>query len=126
MSPLTWSDCSADNSDWQEPHQELAESRPVIEPPFKTEEVQGPRQTVYNVRRPGQRALVQQVRASRALPRELKVTASNACQLEGTISPTQGSRGVVQTLHADDLLSRFGYSGTAGDRNQHVMSGRVV
>lgn len=29
-------------------------------------------------------------------------------------------------FHADDLLRRFGYAGTAGDRNQHVMSGRVV
>ena len=29
-------------------------------------------------------------------------------------------------FHADDLVRRFGYSGTAGDRNQHVMSGRVV
>jgi len=28
-------------------------------------------------------------------------------------------------FHADDLVRRFAYSGTAGDRNQHVMSGRV-
>jgi hypothetical protein len=29
-------------------------------------------------------------------------------------------------LHANDLARRFGYSGTAGDRNQHMMTGRVV
>ncbi len=29
-------------------------------------------------------------------------------------------------FHADDLARRFAYSGTAGDRNEHVMSGRVV
>ena len=28
-------------------------------------------------------------------------------------------------FHADDLVRRFAYAGTAGDRNQHVMSGRV-
>jgi hypothetical protein len=28
-------------------------------------------------------------------------------------------------FHADDLTRRFAYSGTAGDRNQHMMSGRV-
>jgi len=28
-------------------------------------------------------------------------------------------------FHADDLARRFAYSGTAGDRNQHMMSGRV-
>jgi hypothetical protein len=27
---------------------------------------------------------------------------------------------------AADLLRRFGYMGTAGDRNQHVMTGRIV
>ncbi len=26
----------------------------------------------------------------------------------------------------DELLRRFGYAGTAGDRNQHAMTGRVV
>ena len=26
-------------------------------------------------------------------------------------------------FHADDLARRFAYSGTAGDRNQHIMSG---
>lgn len=29
-------------------------------------------------------------------------------------------------IHANDLARRFAYSGTAGDRNQHMMSGRVV
>ncbi|MHB8954536.1 MAG: hypothetical protein ACYC4U_16315 [Pirellulaceae bacterium] len=28
-------------------------------------------------------------------------------------------------FHANDLARRFAYSGTAGDRNQHMMSGRV-
>ena len=28
-------------------------------------------------------------------------------------------------FHADDLVRRFAYSGTAGDRNEHMMSGRV-
>jgi hypothetical protein len=28
-------------------------------------------------------------------------------------------------IHGNDLARRFGYAGTAGDRNQHVMSGRV-
>jgi len=28
-------------------------------------------------------------------------------------------------FHADDLARRFAYSGTAGDRNEHVMSGRI-
>jgi len=28
-------------------------------------------------------------------------------------------------FHADDLVRRFAYAGTAGERNQHVMSGRV-
>jgi len=29
-------------------------------------------------------------------------------------------------IHANDLARRFGYGGTAGDRNQHMMTGRVV
>ena len=29
-------------------------------------------------------------------------------------------------IHADDMARRFGYAGTAGDRNQHMMTGRVV
>ena len=28
-------------------------------------------------------------------------------------------------FHASDLVRRFAYSGTAGDRNEHMMSGRV-
>jgi len=28
-------------------------------------------------------------------------------------------------FHANDLIRRFAYAGTAGDRNRHVMSGRV-
>lgn len=31
----------------------------------------------------------------------------------------------LQRLHASDLCRRFRYAGTASDRNQHVMSGRV-
>jgi hypothetical protein len=31
-----------------------------------------------------------------------------------------------QRFHAKDLVRRFGYAGTAGDRNQHMMTGRVV
>ena len=30
-----------------------------------------------------------------------------------------------QRIHADGLVRRFAYAGTAGDRNQHMMSGRV-
>ena len=30
-----------------------------------------------------------------------------------------------QRIHKDDFARRFAYAGTAGDRNQHVMSGRV-
>ena len=29
-------------------------------------------------------------------------------------------------IHANDLARRFAYGGTAGDRNQHMMTGRVV
>lgn len=28
-------------------------------------------------------------------------------------------------FHANDLIRRFAYAGTAGDRNRHVMSGRI-
>jgi len=28
-------------------------------------------------------------------------------------------------FHAEDLARRFAYAGTAGDRNRHMMSGRV-
>jgi hypothetical protein len=31
-----------------------------------------------------------------------------------------------QRFHREDLARHFAYRGTAGDRNQHVMSGRVV
>ena len=31
-----------------------------------------------------------------------------------------------ERIHANDLSRRFRYAGTAGDRNRHVMSGRVV
>ena len=31
-----------------------------------------------------------------------------------------------QRIHANDLARRFAYAGTAGDRNQHMMTGRVV
>ncbi|MGI6414799.1 MAG: hypothetical protein ACOX1P_03955 [Thermoguttaceae bacterium] len=33
---------------------------------------------------------------------------------------------LFQQFHANDLVRRFGYAGTAGDRNQHMMTGRVV
>lgn len=29
-------------------------------------------------------------------------------------------------VHANDLVRRFGYGGTADDRNQHMMTGRIV
>ena len=44
--------------------------------------------------------------------------------IEAEDSPDQ-----LETLHryhANDLMRCFGYSGTAGDRNQHMMTGRVV
>ena len=28
-------------------------------------------------------------------------------------------------FHGSDLVRRFSYSGTAGDRNEHMMSGRI-
>ena len=31
----------------------------------------------------------------------------------------------LRQFHGDKLLRRFAYGGTAGDRNQHMMSGRV-
>ncbi len=31
-----------------------------------------------------------------------------------------------QRFHANNLVRRFGYAGTCGDRNQHMMTGRVV
>ncbi len=31
-----------------------------------------------------------------------------------------------QRFHTKDLVRRFGYAGTVGDRNQHMMTGRVV
>jgi hypothetical protein len=33
--------------------------------------------------------------------------------------------GTMQRYCGDELVRRFAYAGTAGDRNQHVMSGRV-
>ncbi len=43
------------------------------------------------------------------------------------IEPADPSEEVerFKRFHADDLVRRFAYSGTAGDRNQHMMSGRV-
>jgi len=43
--------------------------------------------------------------------------------IEADDSPDQVE--ALKRFHADDLARRFGYCGTAGDRNQHVMSGRV-
>jgi hypothetical protein len=43
------------------------------------------------------------------------------------IEPTDTAEQVeaFQRLHRDALARRFAYRGTAGDRNQHMMSGRV-
>ena len=43
------------------------------------------------------------------------------------IERTDGAEDVerFKRFHADDLVRRFAYAGTAGDRNQHMMSGRV-
>lgn len=43
--------------------------------------------------------------------------------IEADDSPDQVE--AFKRIHANDLARRFGYAGTAGDRNQHVMSGRV-
>jgi hypothetical protein len=32
---------------------------------------------------------------------------------------------LFKRFHSTDLVRRFAYSGTAGDRNQHMMSGRA-
>ena len=55
---------------------------------------------------------------------EVWLTKGNA--LVG-IEPTDREEDVerFKQFHASDLARRFAYSGTAGDRNQHVMSGRV-
>ena len=43
------------------------------------------------------------------------------------IDPSDSDEDVdrFKRFHADDLVRRFAYAGTAGDRNQHMMSGRV-
>ena len=43
------------------------------------------------------------------------------------IERTDGKEEVerFKRFRADDLVRRFAYAGTAGDRNQHMMSGRV-
>jgi hypothetical protein len=43
--------------------------------------------------------------------------------IEGTDKDQDVER--FKRFHADDLVRRFAYAGTAGDRNQHLMSGRV-
>jgi hypothetical protein len=43
--------------------------------------------------------------------------------IEGSDSQEQVES--FQRYHRDDLARRFAYQGTAGDRNQHVMTGRV-
>jgi len=43
--------------------------------------------------------------------------------IERTDPPEDVER--FKRFHADDLARRFAYLGTAGDRNQHMMSGRV-
>jgi len=55
-----------------------------------------------------------------------EVLAINGCGLlgfEDDDSPERVAR--FKTRHADGLGRRFAYAGTAGDRNRHVMSGRV-
>ena len=44
--------------------------------------------------------------------------------IEASDSPARVEE--FKRFHADDLARRFGYAGTAGDRNQHMMTGRVV
>ena len=43
--------------------------------------------------------------------------------IEPTDSPEQSES--FRRYHAKDLVRRFAYAGTAGDRNRHVMTGRV-
>ena len=55
---------------------------------------------------------------------EVWLTKGNALVgIERTDEPEEVER--FKRFHADDLVRRFAYAGTAGDRNQHMMSGRV-
>jgi hypothetical protein len=56
--------------------------------------------------------------------REVWMTRGNGViGIEGSDSAEKVE--AFQRFHANDLTRRFAYPGTAGDRNQHVMSGRV-
>ena len=56
--------------------------------------------------------------------REVWLTKSQALiGIEVTDSPDDVE--TFKRIHQDDLTRRFAYAGTVGDRNQHVMSGRV-
>ncbi|NLS93182.1 MAG: hypothetical protein GXX96_13580 [Planctomycetaceae bacterium] len=44
--------------------------------------------------------------------------------IEADDSPDQVE--TFKRFHAEDLARRFAYAGTCGDRNQHMMTGRVV
>jgi hypothetical protein len=44
--------------------------------------------------------------------------------IESSDSPTEV--GSFKTFYVKDLKRRFAYAGTAGDRNRHLMSGRVI
>lgn len=50
--------------------------------------------------------------------------AAEVVGFEADDSPDQVAS--VQRHRAADLLRRFGYLGTAGDRNRHAMTGRIV
>lgn len=57
--------------------------------------------------------------------REVWLTKGNTVVgIEADDSPDQVDS--FKQFHANDLARRFGYAGTAGDRNQHMMTGRVV
>ena len=52
----------------------------------------------------------------------------NRMNVRDVLSPYAQKRRRIakfKTRHADGLGRRFAYAGTAGDRNRHVMSGRV-
>ena len=56
--------------------------------------------------------------------REVWLTKSHSLiGIEATDSPDDVE--AFKRIHQDDLTRRFAYAGTVGDRNQHVMSGRV-
>ena len=58
-----------------------------------------------------------------AVPRFWLTKSSGVVGIEPDDSPDRVE--AFKRFHADDLSRRFRYAGTAGDRNRHVMSGRV-